>query len=153
MTDLKLVIIKANVRAKDYFVSFFYFLYFYFPTFLLPLKVSPSWSMERKEVAQLHHFPVEYDHDHDHDHHHHDHHHHHHHHHHHDHHLVEAGRGRRSRNFITSPLIESRRILLAPWVEASVWPVWSEGKENCVKIIAKSWEGVVVCWFGEGTFI
>ena len=64
-------------------------------------------------------------------------------------HLVEAGRGRRSRNFITSPLIESRRILLAPWVEASVWPVWSEGKENCVKIIAKSWEGVVVCWLRE----
>ena len=42
VTDFKLVSIKANVWAKDYFLSFFYFLYFYFPTFLLPLKVSPS---------------------------------------------------------------------------------------------------------------
>ena len=58
MTDLKLVIIKANVRAKDYFVSLFYFLYFYFPTF----------SCHSRS------------------------------------HLVEAWRGRRSRNFITSPL-------------------------------------------------
>ena len=34
--------------------------------------------------------------------------------------LVDAGSGSKSRSLVTSPFIESRRILLAPCVEASV---------------------------------
>ena len=49
--------------------------------------------------------------------------------------LVDGGRGRRSRSFMTSPLMESRLILLAPWVGASVWRVWSKGKKACRKKI------------------
>ena len=42
VTELKLVSIKANVWGKESISYLFYFFYLYFPTFLLPLKVSPS---------------------------------------------------------------------------------------------------------------